>query len=125
MRKLLWIQAAVTLALAGGLGARAGSGAVLAAGLYGALIALANTRLLAFRMARAAALPADDAQAALRLAWTSALERFALVALLFAVGLGPLALAPRPLLVVFAAGQLTYLIAGLRYGNRGSCQART
>lgn len=124
MRKLLLIQTTITVLLAAALAAAVRDAGVGLAGLFGGAIAVANSALLAWRRAQVERLPPNDARGSLRLAWTSALERFVLVASLFAIGLGPLSLRGWPMLLVFAAGQLAYLISGFGYGNRHSCQVR-
>lgn len=103
------VVAAVALVMKGGSSA---SGA-----LFGGGIALANTALLgwhAWRVERGRALSAQHSlQALIR----CALERYTAVALLFALGLGVLKLAPGPLLLGFVAALAGLL--GLGRTTRG------
>ncbi len=78
-----------------------GLSAALAAA-YGGLIALCNLALMAWRAKRIERAGSLSAQQSLRHLYLSALERFASVAFLFALGFGPLQLAPLPVLIGFA-----------------------
>jgi hypothetical protein len=79
---------------------------------FGGAIALINVLLLEWRRYRVDKGPAIDARQSLRVLYRSALERLLLVALLFALGLGALALDPLALLSGFIAGQLALLLTG-------------
>lgn len=75
----------------------------------GGLIAMANVLLLEWRRGRADRGCALSAGESLRLLYRTALERFVLVALLFAVALGVLQLAPVAVITGFIVGQLALL----------------
>lgn len=75
----------------------------------GGLIAMANVLLLEWRRGRADRGRALSAGESLRLLYRTALERFVLVALLFAVALGVLQLAPVAVITGFIVGQLALL----------------
>ena len=79
------------------------------AALYGGLIALVNVQLLVWRKRRVSRMRGMDARASLRVLYRSALERFVIVAALFALGLGLLGLDPLALLVTFLIGQSVVL----------------
>jgi ATP synthase protein I len=78
----------------------------------GGVIAMAHTLLLQWRRGCADKGRALNAGESLRLLYRTALERFVLVALLFALALGVLQLDPLALIAGFIAGQLA-LVAGL------------
>jgi ATP synthase protein I len=75
----------------------------------GGLIAMANVLLLEWRRGCADRGRAQSAGESLRLLYRTALERFVLVALLFAVALGVLRLAPVAVITGFIVGQLALL----------------
>ncbi len=85
---------------------------------FGGCIALANGWLLYWRYKRGAGHPHTDPGRHFRSFFASTMERLLMVAVLFAVGIGALQLAPLPLLLGFIAGQAALLIAGLRSGNQ-------
>jgi len=70
---------------------------------------MANVLLLEWRRGRADRGRALSAGESLRLLYRTALERFVLVALLFAVALGVLQLAPVAVITGFIVGQLALL----------------
>ena len=72
---------------------------------------MANVLLLEWRRRCADSGRALSAGESLRLLYRSAVERFVLVALLFAVALGVLQLAPVALLTGFIAGQLALVFS--------------
>jgi len=74
------------------------------ASLFGGGIAITNLLLLDWRARRANRAGALTASQSIRMLYLSALERFATVALLFALGMGPLDLEPAPLLIGFMTG---------------------
>ena len=89
-------------------------GAFQAASVWcGGLIAMTNVVLLEWRRRRADSGRALSAGESLRLLYRSAVERFVLVALLFAVALGILQLDPLALITGFIAGQLALVIREL------------
>jgi ATP synthase protein I len=86
---------------------------------FGGLTATLNIGCLLWRRQRAEAGRALSAGKSLRLLYRSALERFVLVALLFALGLGALKLDPLALLTGFVVGQLALVLLGMK-GNSAS-----
>ena len=78
---------------------------------FGGLIAAANTLLLAWRMRPNIIKP--DKPASLKEFILSWLERYIVVGVLFALGLGGLKLMPLGLLNGFVLGQLVWIIAPL------------
>jgi ATP synthase protein I len=81
---------------------------------FGGMTAVLNAGLLHWRRHRAAAGRALSAGQSLRLLYRTALERFVLVMVLFALGLGVLELAPLALVSGFVAGQLALILMGLK-----------
>ena len=78
----------------------------------GGVIASANLLLLEWRRRVADTGPALSAGASLRLLYRTALERFLLVAMLFALALGVLRLDPLALLTGFIVGQTALILTG-------------
>lgn len=107
---LAMIGAGICLAFCG----MAAAGAMLAGGA----VALANTLLLAWRMRGNKGALYLNAQQHLRTFYRSSLERFFVVMLLLAVGMGPLALQPLPLLAGFVLGQLALIVSSLLITGR-------
>ncbi len=83
---------------------------------YGGLTATLNIGWLLWRRHCADTGRALSAGQSLRLLYRSALERFVLVAVLFALGLGVMQLDALALLTGFVAGQLALVILGIK-GN--------
>ncbi len=82
-------------------------GALQAASVWcGGLIAMTNARLLEWRRRRADRGRVLSAGESLRLLYRTAVERFVLVVLLFALALGTLQLDPLALITGFIVGQL-------------------
>lgn len=110
-------QAVSVLVLAAGLaigfGGAAGKAAALAA-LYGGAVAGANVLLLAWRAERAKSRPAREAHHELLRMYGSSLERLLLAAVLIALGLVGLKLAPQPLLAGFIVGQMAWVLSAPR-----------
>jgi ATP synthase protein I len=79
---------------------------------FGGAIATANLLLLEWRRRTADRGPALSATASLRLLYRTALERFVLVATLFALALGVLQLEPLALLTGFIVGQTALIVTG-------------
>jgi hypothetical protein len=77
---------------------------------FGSAIALVNIILLALRLAQGERTGDQNAHRELRSFFRSSLERFAVVTLLLATGLGLLHLAPLPLLAGFVFGQASLMI---------------
>jgi ATP synthase protein I len=80
---------------------------------FGGLTATLNIGCLLWRRQQADTGRALSAGKSLRLLYRSALERFVLVALLFALGLGVLRLDPPALLTGFVVGQLALVFMGM------------
>jgi hypothetical protein len=107
----VFLVVAVAVAYGGIAGAESARGAA-----FGGGIALANGLLLFWRYHRGNQSHADPGRH-LRSFVASAIERFVMVAALFAIGFGILKLAPLPLLIGFIAVQAGLLVAGLRQNN--------
>jgi len=80
----------------------------------GGLIAMTHVLLLEWRRRRADSGRALSAGESIRLLYRTALERFVLIALLFALALGVLQLDPIALITGFIAGQLALVFTGIR-----------
>jgi ATP synthase protein I len=81
---------------------------------FGGLTAALNVGWLLWRRQRADTGRALSGGQSLRLLYRNALERFVLVALLFALGLGVLKLDPLALLTGFVVGQLALVFLGMK-----------
>lgn len=81
---------------------------------FGGLVAAANVGLLLWRRRRTDAGRALGARESLAVLYRSALERFIVIALLFALGLGVLRLDPLAVLAGFVAGQLALVFMGMK-----------
>jgi ATP synthase protein I len=108
MRPILYLQVVIISLLVAGFFAFQNSAAALAAG-YGGAISLTNTLLLIWRMNRAERIGPESANATLSRLMLSALERFATVAFMFALGMGALRLTPLPMLVSFGVTTLALI----------------
>lgn len=78
---------------------------------FGGAVAIANTLLLAWRIIAAARGGTQNPRLELAKLVRSSVERFLVVALLIAAGLGWLKLMPMPLVVGFVLGQLTLVVS--------------
>ena len=78
---------------------------------FGGAVASANAGLLVYRWRRGLGVYHCDGARHLRSFHRSSLERFFVVTLLMAVGLGLIRLAPLPMIVGFVVGQLAWVIA--------------
>jgi ATP synthase protein I len=114
-RRLIALQLVLMALLSAAFYARSGM-AVAVSVWFGGMIATLNAMLLLWRRRRADAGPAMDAGRSLRLLYRTALERFVLVMLLFALGMGVLKLDPFALLSGFVAGLLALVLMGMK-GN--------
>ena len=115
MRKILILQLVILL-LAAGILFLGWSSEVAIAWLFGTTIAVTNTSLLAWRSRRLLERPPTDTHRDLRAFFFSALERFVIVTMLFAAGLGALELQPLPLISAFIVGQLVLMISSFKTG---------
>ncbi len=82
-----------------------------AAALYGGAAAMANSGLLLWRLKRGEKDYHSDAKRHLRSFYRSSLERFFVVGIWLALGLGGLRLAALPMLACFVVGLLAWVIA--------------
>lgn len=103
------VQLALTLISVAVVFSLLGDGAARAVG-YGGGVALTNTMLLTWRMKSSAQRPRLKPQQELFKLYRSSLERFFVVVLLLAVGLGWLKLLPALLLTGFVLGQVALVI---------------
>lgn len=108
-RNALVKQAVLVLICAALFSALQGAESALAA-LFGGAIALANVQLLRWRKGQVKTRRGLSARASLVTFFASAVERFALVAGLLALGLGWMKLQPLALLIGFAVGQVAVLL---------------
>lgn len=83
---------------------------------FGGAVALANSLLLAWRMHIGALRPGHSPGQELARLVRSSVERFLMVALLIAAGLGWLKLMPAALLAGFVLGQLTLVVSAIISG---------
>ncbi len=83
--------------------------------LYGAAAALLNTGLLLWRYKRGERDYHCDAERHLRSFYRSSLERYAVVGVWLAIGLGALNLAALPMVLGFVIGQLAWVLAALLF----------
>ncbi|MBZ0106599.1 MAG: ATP synthase subunit I [Sulfuricella denitrificans] len=90
--------------------------AAAAAVLLGGFVALSNTTLLAWRMRTSSREAVQEPRLELARLVRSSLERFFVVVLLLAAGLGWLKMMPLPLLAGFALGQLTLVVSTIISG---------
>jgi len=111
MVRLFIVQLVLAVLVGAGYYFTKGQDAAIAA-LFGGLIALTNGLLLSWRSYRAEQATDMSAHQSLRVIYTSALERFAAVAGLFYLGMGPLQLVPLPLLVGFIVGMVALFYFG-------------
>jgi ATP synthase protein I len=81
---------------------------------FGGIVAAINIGLLLWRRRRANTGRALSAGESLRVLYRSALERFLVIALLFALGLGVWRLDPLAVLAGFVAGQLALVFMGMK-----------
>ena len=84
------------------------------AALYGGVVALMGTLLLLWRMQRCKQKTLLEARQHLWLFYRSGLERFLVICVLLAIGMGAFKLVPLAILVGFVAGQLAWIIAPLK-----------
>ena len=82
--------------------------------LYGGVVALMGTLLLLWRMQRSKQKALLEAHQHLWLFYRSGLERFLVICVLLAIGMGPFKFVPLAVLVGFVVGQLAWIIAPLQ-----------
>lgn len=121
--KNLIVATAVTqlvLALAGAFVAYlAGKSAFAIALLWGSAVALANTLLLLWRMARGDR-PTYNAKQHLNLMYRSSVERFFVVTTFLALGLLKFKLGPLPVILGFLGGQIILMAVPIMFGINSS-----
>lgn len=109
VRKVLLVQAVLTLLTGAAFFASLGSGAAFAA-LYGGAVALISTWLLGRRVQRTPDTPAQGHAGGQLALYAGILPRFIVTLALLGIGIGGLKLLPIPLIVAFAVAQLGFLI---------------
>ena len=88
------------------------------AAIYGGVVALVGTLLLLWRMQSSKNKTLKEAQQHLWIFYRSGVERFLVLSILLAIGMG--ALVPLAVLVGFVANQLVWIIAPLQGENRNN-----
>jgi len=83
------------------------------AAAYGGSVTVVTTLLLAWRMLRAGELAGHDPRKSMQILYMGAVWRFALTAVLFALGMGYFKLDPLAMIVGFVLAQLAYIFVGL------------
>ena len=109
VRRVLLVQAVLTLLTGAAFFAFLGSPATLAA-LYGGAIALIGTWLLGRRVQSTPETPAQAHSGGQLALYAGVLPRFIVTLLLLGIGIGGLKLFPIPLITAFAVAQLGFLI---------------
>ena len=112
-RRVVGLQALITLAAAGAAYGWESSPQHAIAVLGGGGVSVLNGALLAWRMSRAALYPAHDAHQQLRLMYFYAAERILAVVALLGICLAVLKFSPLALLGGFVLGQAVLLVARL------------
>ena len=111
LRRVMTAQALIILVLAGS-GMLLGGREAAQAAVFGGLITVLNTILLSRRIELLGSSPTGDVKRGLIIFLAGAVQRFVVTLGLLAIGLGPLALQPLPLLVAFAAAYIGYTFSG-------------
>ncbi|GAB4347154.1 MAG: hypothetical protein Kow006_06570 [Gammaproteobacteria bacterium] len=101
LHRLLVTQVVLTIAVAAFYFALKGGESAVAA-LFGGVIALTSSGILAWRARKTEQGKVLNAHQSMRVLIRSMLERYAAVAVLFGLGMGVLKLAPLPMLIGFA-----------------------
>lgn len=120
-RRVVYLQITTGLLAAAGFFMAQGIAAAQAA-LYGGLISVISTLLLSHGVKRAGDAAPQSAKKSMIILYVSAVQRFVLVLVAFAVGLAVLKLTPIAVFVGFVVTQLSYVISmrGLMRKNNGS-----
>jgi len=113
VRNTLITQVFVVLVVAGIYTGLVGAASALGA-VFGGGISIVNGLLLFWRLNRSGKYPHGDPGRHLGSFFAMAIERFLVVAVLFAMGMGALKLVPLPLMLGFIAGQVALVTSGLR-----------
>jgi F0F1-type ATP synthase assembly protein I len=90
------------------------------AALYGGVVALIGTLLLLWRMQSNKHKTLKEAQQHLWLFYRSGVERFLVISIFLAIGMGTFKLVPLAVLVGFVASQLAWIIAPLQGENKSN-----
>ena len=90
------------------------------AAIYGGVVALIGTLLLLWRMQSSKHKTLKEAQQHLWIFYRSGVERFLVLSILLAIGMGTLKLVPLAVLVGFVASQLAWIIAPLQGKNKSN-----
>ena len=90
------------------------------AALYGRVVALIGTLLLLWRMQSNKHKTLKEAQQHLWLFYSSGVERFLVISIFLAIGIGTFKLVPLAVLVGFVASQLAWIIAPLQGDNKSN-----
>jgi len=90
------------------------------AAIYGGVVALIGTLLLLWRMQSSKHKTLKEPQQHLWLFYRSGVERFLVISILLAIGMGTFKLVPLAVLVGFVASQLAWVIAPLQGENKSN-----
>ena len=108
VRRLFIVQVIITLSVALGYLAFQDINGFIAA-VYGGIITLAGTLLMAWRISRAGDVAYKEKQQGYFEIYIGAIQKFFLTLVLMAIGMGVLKLDPLAILVSFALTQLSYI----------------
>jgi len=95
-------------------------GAEAVAAIYGGVVALIGTLLLLWRMQSNKHKTLKEAQQHLWIFYRSGLERFLVIGILLAIGMGIFKFVPLAVLIGFVASQLAWIIAPLQGENKSN-----
>lgn len=95
-------------------------GAEAVAAIYGGAVALIGTLLLLWRMQSSKHKTLKEAQQHLWIFYRSGLERFLVIGILLAIGMGTFKFVPLAVLIGFVASQLAWIIAPLQGENKSN-----
>lgn len=95
-------------------------GAEAVAAIYGGVVALIGTLLLLWRMQSSKHKTLKEAQQHLWIFYRSGLERFLVIGILLAIGMGTFKFVPLAVLIGFVASQLAWIIAPLQGENKSN-----
>ena len=112
MHKVLVVQAILIFTVGVVFGSISGAWGAISA-VFGGVIAFLNTSLLVWRAHRTDKADTLSAQGNLGMFYLSALERFAMVAVMILLGLGVFGLLPLPMLIGFIVGMLAMFSVGI------------
>jgi len=111
LRNLLMLQ--IGLAIAGAIGFYFYLGQItLLASVFGGIVAIANSMLLARRLKKAASMAQENPDGGVLTLYLGVIQRFFFVIIMFVLGLSVFKLHPPAMLGVFGLVQIAYLILG-------------